>query len=305
MNRAAAAKAASPLVALLIATACASGAVSVSSKPGDSLAVATTNVWGSVLAQLGGARVHSTSIITNPDTDPHDYEPTPADARSMASASLIVENGIGYDAWADRALAANPVSGRVVINVGKVVGVAAGGNPHRWYSPTDVDSVASAITAALEKLDPTDAQYFDRRHEAFVTTGLRDYHRLIGEIQKTYRGVPVGASESVATPLTDALGLDLITPAGFLKAISESSDPSAADNAAIDDQIRNHAIKIYILNSQNRTPDVSAQVKAAEAAGIPVTSITETLSPATASFQQWQVGQLRSLQAALEEATGR
>jgi zinc/manganese transport system substrate-binding protein len=292
-------------VTVLTAGGCTSGATSVDAASGEITVAATTNAWGSVLAQLGGSRVREVSIINNPNTDPHDYEPTPADARTMATSSVFVENGVGYDAWADRALDANPASGRIVINVGTVVGVPAGGNPHRWYSPTDVETAAGAITAALEKVDPAGAAYFDQQHQTFMTTGLGDYRRLIHRIRSTYAGVPVGASESIFAPLAEALGLDLVTPPSFLRAISEGIDPSSADKATIDTQIRDRSIKIYVINSQNSTPDVTAQVEAAKAAGIPVTSITETLTPANATFQHWQVAQLHALQAALHEATGR
>ena len=305
LNRALAAGLAPVCAGVLLAAACGSGATSVSVGSGPLNAAATINAWGSIVAQLGGSHVHSVSIVTNPNTDPHDYEPTPADARTMATANLFVENGIGYDAWADKALAANPVSGRTVLNVGELVGVASGGNPHRWYSPADVETVADAITNALKRLDPADAAYFDQQHRAFLTSGLGDYHRLINDIRSRYSGVPIGASESIVSPLAAALGLDLVTPASFLKAISEGVDPSAADKSTIDAQIRDHAIKVYVDNSQNGTPDVTAQVQAARAAGIPVTSITETLVPASASFQQWQVAQLHALASALHQATGR
>src|SRR5664279_6614163 len=123
-------------------------------------AAASINAWGSILAQLGGRHVHATSIITNPDTDPHDYEPTPADGRTIAGSRLFVENGIGYDPWAAQALAASPDPARVVLDVGTVLNIADGGNPHRWYSPSNVNSVAAAITADLSRLDPADAAYF-------------------------------------------------------------------------------------------------------------------------------------------------
>lgn len=290
---------------MVFATGCSSGVASVGAGSGPLVVASTISAWGSVLAQLAGVRAHAISIIRNPNTDPHDYEPTPADARTMASASVFIENGVGYDAWADRALAANPVKGRIVIDVGTLLGVPDGGNPHRWYSPADVETVAAAVTHALEQADPAHTAYFDQQHRLFVTSGLADYHRLIRQIRSTYAGVPVGASESIFSPLADALGLDLTTPSAFLRAISEGIDPSATDKATIDAQIRGHRIKVYVLNSQNGTPDVAAQAKEARAAGIPVVSITETLTPVTATFEQWQVAQLRSLQAALLEATGR
>jgi zinc/manganese transport system substrate-binding protein len=249
--------------------------------------------------------VHETSIITNPDTDPHAYEPTPADARVIADSALFVENGIGYDPWATKSLQASPDSSRQVVDVGRVVGVPAGGNPHRWYSPADVETVANAITADLKRLDPADAGYFDERRQAFETTGLATYHQLISDIRATYAGTPVGASESIFAPLADALDLDLVTPPGFLKAISEGTDPSPQDKSTIDAQLAGKQVEVYVYNSQNATPDVAAQVAAARRAGIPVTTITETLSPATATFQQWQSAQLQALQRALRQATGK
>ena len=267
-------------------------------------AAASINAWGSILAQLGGIHVDTTSIISSPDTDPHDYEPTPADGRVIASAALFVENGIGYDAWALKAVAANPDSSRTVIDVGQLTGTPAGGNPHRWYSPADVEKVADAITAALRKADPGDSAYFDSRRRAWETTGLARYHQLIADIKTRYAGTPVGASESIVTPLAGALGLDLVTPPAFLTAISEGTDPSAADKATIDAQIAGKKIKVYVFNSQNSTPDVAAQVRAAKQEGIPVATVTETLSPAGASFQDWQSAQLQALEAALARATG-
>jgi zinc/manganese transport system substrate-binding protein len=281
-------------------------AVGQSAGAGQVLTVAASiNAWGSILSQLGGTHVRETSIITNPDTDPHAYEPTPADARTIAESQLFVENGIGYDPWAAKTLAASPDPGRVVLDVGQLVEVPEGGNPHRWYSPRNVEQVADAITADLRKLDPGDTAYFDAQRQSFETTGLARYHQLINDIKAKYAGTPIGASESIVAPLSDALGLNLITPAGFLKAISEGTDPSAADKATIDNQIRNRQIKVYVFNSQNSTPDVAAQVAAAKQAGIPVTAVTETLSPANASFQDWQSAQLRNLHTALGQATGR
>ena len=267
--------------------------------------VATINAWGSIASQLGGDRLQVTSIITNPDTDPHSYEPSAADARTVADAKVVVENGIGYDAWADKMLASDPNPQRTVVNVGDTVGVAAGGNPHQWYSPDSVTKVANAITAAYKKADPNDSGYFDQQNQQFLNQGLSNYHSVIASIKAKYAGTPVAASESIFSPLSDALGLNLITPPEFLKAISEGTDPSPADKATIDQQIATKAIKVYVLNSQNSNPDVQAQVDAAKKHGIPVTTVTETLSPANASFQDWQSTQLSGLADALHAATGK
>jgi zinc/manganese transport system substrate-binding protein len=166
--------------------------------------VAAENFWGSIAAQLGGDRVQVTSVITSPATDPHDYEPTAADARTLAGAQLVIVNGIGYDPWASKLLAANPVGGRVVLTVGDVAGVKPGGNPHLWYSPSSVQQVIDAIAAGYAKLDPRDAGYFARQKRQFETKGLALYKRLIATIRRRYAAVPVGASESIFAPLADA-----------------------------------------------------------------------------------------------------
>ena len=266
---------------------------------------ASINAWGSILSELGGSHVKETSIITNPNTDPHAYEPTPADGRTIAQSQLFVENGIGYDPWAAQALAANPSSSRTIVDVGTVTGIPDGGNPHQWYSPTNVSKIADTITAALKKIDPSSASYFDAQRAAFDTKVLAGYHQVINDIKTKYAGTPVGASESIFAPMATALGLNLLTPPSFLKDISEGTDPSPADLSTINAQISGKQIKVYVFNSQNSTPDVSAQVTAAKANGIPVTAVTETLSPANSTFQAWQTAQLKSLEAALAKATGK
>jgi zinc/manganese transport system substrate-binding protein len=267
--------------------------------------VAAENVWGSIAAQLGGSRVHVTSVITSPAADPHNYEPTAADARTMAGAQVAIVNGIGYDPWAGKLIAANPVHGRVVLTVGDLVGIKPGGNPHRWYSPTDVQKVIGQIVRDYTKLDPKDAGYFKQQQARFETRGLAHYKQLLATIKRKYHGVSVGASESIFAPLARALGLKLSTPASFLKAISEGTEPTAADKTTIDRQLARKQIKVWVFNSQNSTPDIQRITDAARKRGIPVTTITETLTPTSATFQEWQSRQLATLAAALAKATGR
>jgi zinc/manganese transport system substrate-binding protein len=267
--------------------------------------VAAESFWGSIARQLGGDRVRVTSIAGSPAADPHDYEPTPADARAIAGARMVIVNGAGYDPWASRLLAASPASGRNVVVVGDLAGIRPGGNPHRWYAPGDVRRVIAAITAGYRKLDPDHSAYYDARQRSYTTRALARYNRLISEIRRRYAGVPVGASESIFAPLAQALGLRLVTPGAFLNAVSEGAEPTAAAKAAVDRQIARRQIAVWIYNSQNATPDVHRLTQAARAAGIPIVTVTETPVPASATFQDWQVGQLRALRRALAAATGR
>jgi zinc/manganese transport system substrate-binding protein len=281
------------------------GSIAATTTGGKVRVVAAENVWGSIARQIGGTHASVESIIANPAEDPHSYEPTTIDARAMATAQLAIVNGIGYDPWAPKLLAANPVSGRVTLSIGDIVGLREGDNPHRWYDPGDLRHVAETIGADLAMLDPSDSAYFTRRVSEFETQGLAGYDRLIARIHDRYLGTPMGASESIFAPLAPALGLSLITPPGFMNAVAEGTDVTARDTVTAERQITARHIRVWVFNAQNVTPETKRLNGLAAAAHIPVVSITETLSPSTDSFQQWQVAQLQRLQSALHEATGR
>jgi zinc/manganese transport system substrate-binding protein len=212
---------------------------------------------------------------------------------------MVVVNGIGYDPWASKLVAANPVHGRVVLDVGDLVGAKSGANPHRWYSPADVRRVAASITTDYVELDRKDAAYFRARAKTFATRDLAEYDRLIATIRRRFGGTPVGASESIFAPLGQALGLRLVTPSSFLDAISEGTEATAHDRATIERQIAKREIRVWVVNSQNSTPDVQRLTDAARKKHIPVTTITETITPEGATFEQWQVRQLKALLLAL------
>jgi zinc/manganese transport system substrate-binding protein len=290
----------------LFATACSNGtAPGTNPRSGKLRVVAAENFWGSIASQLGGDRVDVTSIITNPNTDPHDYEPTPADGREIASAQYVIANGVGYDTWMTKLLSANPSTGRTTLTVGALVGAKPGDNPHRWYFPSDVEAVTKRITADLKHIDIKDAAYFDQRYKSFESNDLATYHGLLADIKRRFSGTPVGASESIFVGMAQATGLDLITPSRYMTAISEGTDPASQDKATVDAQIKDKRIKVFVFNSQNATPDVRALVDAAKANGIETTTVTETLAPANATFEAWQSKELTELRDALAKATGR
>ncbi|MFL5860845.1 MAG: metal ABC transporter solute-binding protein, Zn/Mn family [Solirubrobacteraceae bacterium] len=293
---------AAPATALLFA-AC--GSIGTPASDGKVRVVAAENFWGSIARQIGGTHAAVTSIIVNPAEDPHSYEPTTGDARTTATAQLAIVNGVGYDPWAAKLLAASPVDGRRTLTVGALFGLTEGDNPHRWYDPTEVLGVARKIAFDLQKLDRANAAYFARRLTQFATRGLAGYHRLIGQIRARYAGVPVGASESIFALQAPSLGLKLATPTSFMKAISEGTEVTAQDIIATERQITSRAIKVWVYNSQNLTPEIKRLNRLAADGHIPVATVTETLAPASDSFQQWQVAQLTRLGAALHQGTGR
>jgi zinc/manganese transport system substrate-binding protein len=284
-------------------SACGSSAASTGGG-GRVQVVAAENFWGSIASQIGGDHAQVVSVVTSPETDPHAYEPTPQDGRTFAQAQYIIINGAGYDPWAPKLVDANPAGGRQVLTIADLAGRKEGDNPHMWYSPSIVAQVIARVTDDFKKLDSADAAYFDQQAATYRSTALTRYDDLRAVIRAKYSGVAVGATENVFVDLAADLGLDLITPPDYMKAISEGNDPTAADKSTFDTQITSRQIKVLVFNKQNSTPDIQGLVDTAHAAGIPVVAITETLDPATATFQDWQSGQLAALQVALGQATG-
>ena len=287
-------------LATLAASACAGAGASQPCAGGARpVVVAAENFWGSIAAQIGGDRTCTASVIANPSTDPHAYVARPADARLVASARYVIVNGAGYDPWISKLLAANPVAGRAVLDIGAMLGKRDGDNPHLWYSPDYVGAVVDRIAADLGTVDSAERAYFQAQARQYRAVALRDYSATIAAIRQRYAGTPVGATESIFAYLAGALGLDLLTPPAYLRAISEGADPSPADRAEVEREITSHAIRVLVYNSQNSTRDVLALVARAKAQGIPAVTITETLAPASTTFQDWQTAQLRALLAAL------
>jgi zinc/manganese transport system substrate-binding protein len=294
---------ASCLLAAVLAD-CATGPTATPGRGRGISVVAAENLWGSIANQLGGDRVMVRSIITNPDTDPHDYRATAHDARQLATAQFVIVNGAGYDPWTRGLLTAHPLPGRTILDVGELVGVPVGANPHFWYDPALVHQVVRQIAADYKRIDPRHASYFSRKKSALEAHYFARYDSLVNSIRTKYAGTPIGASDNVVIPLAAALDLNVLTPRSFLDAISQGNRPTVADKTVIDAQIRQKQIKVYVSNSQDATSDVAAEVQAAESEGVQVATVTETLAPADISFQEWQVRELRDLQAALARATG-
>ena len=284
------------LLSALLAACGASGAGG--SGKGTLQVIAGENFWGSSAAQLGGSHVSMTSIVTNPNTDPHEYESSATDARAFATADYVILNGAGYDDWGRKLLSANPSQSRKVFTVADLLNKKAGDNPHFWYNPDWVDQVADKITADYRALDPANAGYFTRQREAFATA-LQPYHDAVAQIRATAGGIPVGSTESIFVYMAHALGVNLISPPEFMQAISEGTDPPAQTVAQFQDQISHHQIRLLVYNTQTSTPITDNLRQLATRNGIPVVGISETIQPTTATFQEWQTRQLISLQAAL------
>jgi zinc/manganese transport system substrate-binding protein len=290
------------VLGLFVLIAGCGSAVTSGGPPGVVNVVAGENFWGSIATQLGGSKVSVQSVVTDPNADPHEYESSANDARAFAEASLVILNGAGYDDWGGKLLDANPSSGRHVLTVADLLAKKVGDNPHFWYSPDYVARVADAITAQYRSIDSADAGYFDQRRAEF-TTALQPYTDEIGKLRLKYAGTPIGATESIFVYLAAALGLNLTTPPEFMDAVAEGNDPSASAVVEFQDQITANQIKVLVYNVQTTTA-VTTNVRALAASHhIPSVGVSETLLPENATFQDWQLKQLASLEEALKSTT--
>ena len=263
------------------------------------LVVAVENFWGDITRQIGGSHVRVTSILTDPSADPHTYDADPRAAAAISGATFIVENGLGYDGFADKLLNASPSSARKVLTIATAVGASGEGvNPHLWYSPRYVKAGAAAIADQLARADPSDTAGFRQSLEAFLTA-YQPYVDTLAAIKAKYAGAPVSFTERVPGYLLDAAGLRLATPATFAQAIEDGNDPSPADVAAIDTAMSGKTVKVLFYNAQVTSPTTDKVKQAAKAGGVPVVGVSETIPGGEPDFQTWQIDQAKAVLAAL------
>jgi zinc/manganese transport system substrate-binding protein len=268
------------------------------SSSGELDVVAAENVYGNIAQQIGGPHVSVTSILTNPSADPHLFEPGTSTGLAVAKAKVVIQNGLGYDAFMTKLEDAASSSSRKVVTMADVLGVhGTDANPHLWYDAPELDRIAGAIAGPLEQAD--------LRHAAAYRAGLARFERSlaplrqeVASIKGRFQGAPVAYTEPVPGYLVEAAGLRNLAPDSFTRPIEEGTEPSPSAVAAMDELIAQHRIRVLLYNSQAVSP-ITAQLRdAAQKAGIPVVPVTETL-PAHLTFQQWQLNQARALAAAL------
>jgi zinc/manganese transport system substrate-binding protein len=288
------------IVLIFAATAALTTSCGAGSASGRPLVVASTNVYGDIAQQLGGGRVTVTSILRDPNADPHLFEPGTATGLAVAHARLVIANGLGYDAFVDKLVAASPSSTRVEVTLAGALGVhGADANPHLWYDVPRLPEIAASIERGLAHALPDGAASFRERLGGFEAS-LAALDRTVAAIRSAHAGAPVAYTESVPGYLLAAAGLRNVAPAAFTRALEDGSDPPPAAVAQMIDLAERHRIRVLLYNEQAVSP-ISARVReAAEHAGVPVVGVTETL-PRGATFQSWQLAQARALEAALAQ----
>ncbi|MBD0417871.1 zinc ABC transporter substrate-binding protein [Streptomyces sp. TRM S81-3] len=264
--------------------------------------VASTNVYGDMVQQVGGGKAEVTSIISDPDQDPHSYEADTLNRLALSKAKVVIENGGGYDDFMDRMLGSGDSSAEV-INAVEVSGktAPAGGelNEHVWYDFPTAARLADRIAAALARADPDAAATFTENAKDFKEK-LKPLEQKETRIRTAHGGEAVAVTEPVPLYMIEAGGLENATPAAFSEAIEEGDDVSPRTLQETLALFTDREVRALVFNEQTSGPQTEKVRQAAKAAGIPVVPVTETL-PEGKDYLGWMTANADALASALDK----
>ncbi len=258
--------------------------------------VAAENFYGDVATQLAAPDAKVSSILSNPDEDPHMFEASPSVARALTGARIVIYNGADYDPWMDKLLAATSTADRQAIVVADLVHKKAGDNPHLWYDTANVAAAARALSAALVSADPARKPLYDQRLQAFLAS-LQPIDAKVASMRASFQGTSVTATEPVFGYMATALGLKMRNER-FQIAVMNDTEPAASDVVAFEGDLRHHHVRVLLYNSQATDNSAKRLLRIAQQAKIPVVGVTETEPPGT-TYQAWMTSQLDALNTAL------
>jgi zinc/manganese transport system substrate-binding protein len=258
--------------------------------------VAAENMYGDIARQIGGDLVTVTSILNNPNQDPHLFTTSPSVAIELAGADIVIVNGADYDPWMAGLLAAQPAPGRVIITIADLLGRKPGDNPHLWYDPAAIPDLTSQLLKILTQRDPGNAATYTKNAQILLAS-LAPIHARMAAMRAKFAGTPVTATEPVFGLMAAALGL-VMRNLPFQIAVMNGTEPAPSDVAAFERDLRTQQVKILFYNSQV-TDDLTSNLLAiARQSGIPVIGVTET-EPAGMNYQAWMRYGLNAVEKAL------
>jgi zinc/manganese transport system substrate-binding protein len=198
--------------------------------------VASFSILGDFVKNVGGERVEVTTLV-GPDGDVHVYTPTPADARKITEAKLLVVNGFGLEGWLPRLLQAAGGKASIVTATKGIVPLRLGSDadPHAWQSVANARQYVTNIRDALAAAAPSDADYFDKQTQAY----LAKLEALDAEVRQAVGQIPESRRAVISTHdafgyFASRYGIRFIAPIG----VSTESEASARDIAAIIAQVK-------------------------------------------------------------------
>ena len=262
--------------------------------------VAAENFYGDIAQQIGGSAVKVTSILSNPDQDPHLFEASPSVARSLSGARVVIYSGIDYDPWMEKLLKASKSTDRKVIVVADLVGKKTGDNPHIWYDPSTMLAFAKALSDALTTADPANKAGYEKRLAAFQSS-IKPVQDKIAELKGRLAGTPATATEPVFGYMFEALGMN-VRNQPFQLSVMNDTEPSASDVAAFEADLKTGKVKLLVYNSQASDALADRMLKLAKEHNIPVVGADETEPPGK-TYQAWMAGELEAVDKALPKLT--
>lgn len=261
--------------------------------------VAAENEYGNVVSQIGGKYVDVTSIMSDPNTDPHTYEASPQTAKAIAGAQLLIQNGLGYDDFMGKLESASPNANRKVIDVQTLLGLPdSTPNPHLWYKPTTMPQVAKAIVKDLSAIDPAQASYFQDNEQKFEQS-LQPWYKELAAVKKEFPNAPVATTEPVCDYMLEASGMKNMTPWAFQAAVMNGTDPAPQDVTLQKNLFTQHKIKVFLYNQQVTDTLTTTLLNLAKQNDIPVVGVYETM-PSGHTYQSWMLDEVQDLQNALK-----
>jgi zinc/manganese transport system substrate-binding protein len=275
----------------LVAAGCGGG--SDAAADGKISVVASTNVWGSVAAAVGGQDVSVQSLINDPSADPHSYQDKPEDATLLTNARLVVYNGGGYDDFFTKLVKAAGADAKQ-INAYDVSGHPKGENEHVWYELTTVKKVADKVATELGAIDPSNKDTY--------AGNAKDFDAKLDALATKAAAIPDGrvvSTEPVAHYLLDTAGMTDVTPSEFSEAIEEETDPPVIAVADTTDLITKKQVVALVNNDQTETNVTNQLISAARTAGIPIVDVSETLPPGVTDYVDWMTKEVDSLAGAV------
>ncbi len=261
-------------------------------------AIGAENEYANVLAQIGGKYVHVSSILNNPNTDPHTFESSPSVASEVSAAQLIVQNGVGYDTFINKIESASPNAGRKVIIAQQVLGLPdSTPNPHLWYDPKTMSAVAKAMAGDLSALQPAHKAFFQASLKTFDAS-LTRWLNAIAAFRAKYPGATAATTEPVSDYLLQAMGINNLTPFSFQADIMNGVDPSPQDISLQDGFFTQHKAQVFVYNQQVDALTTSIRQTAVKA-GVPVVGVYETMPTPGYRYQSWMLAEVRAIQKAV------
>jgi zinc/manganese transport system substrate-binding protein len=261
--------------------------------------VAAENMYGDIAGQIGGDLVSVTSILNNPNQDPHLFSASPSVARDLSTADIVIVNGADYDPWMGPLLSASSAPSRVVITIAYLLGRKPGDNPHLWYDPNAIPDLTPKLTAALCAKDPANAAVY-QANAARLIASLAPIHARMDGLRAKYSGIKVTATEPVFGLMAQAIGLDVLNME-FQIAVMNGTEPSPRDVAEFEDDLRHKTVRVLFYNSQVTDDLTTTLLALARQSGVPVVGVTET-EPAGLDYQQWMTSGLDGVDRALSPA---